>query len=475
MEAALSLRISRRSVTASRARALSSEARRSALAMPLRCCAGSTASEYMRASEVPKKNNNNTKPQNTTPTTSSTVSAVPLVSRLRKLRRDRRSLSKQRFSTSTKASRSSRVASRIMRLCYHARRADREAGQPRFTAWARGPRRLGSDANPGTLAAARGRIAMPDIRFDRYYRYEALTTRLHALAERHPALMRLTSIGKSFDGRDVWLATVTAFAHGDDRDKPAFWVDGNIHAPELAGSSACLYFIRQLLNGYGLDADTTRCLDSRVFNICPRANPAGAEYALADTPRLIRSGTRPYPYEEAPVQGLVREDIDGDGRLLSMRIRDPDGPWKVSSDDARLMVPREPAETGGEYYRLLPEGRIEHYDGALISVPPPVEGLDLNRNFPAQWREKAQQTGAGLYPASEPEVQNLVRYVAEHPNICGGGAFHCYSGVLLRPLSSQSDDDMPAEDLWVFHKIGALGSLFFGFFAVSVFLVFCFF
>src|SRR3569832_523377 len=469
MEAALSLRISRRSVTASRARALSSEARRSALAMPLRCCAGSTASEYMRASEVPVLNISIAQPRITPPSSSSTVSAVPLVSRLRKLRRDRRSLSKQRFSTSTKASRSSRVASRIMRLCYHARRADREAGQPRFTAWARGPRRLSSDANPGTLAVARGRIAMPDSRFDRYYRHEALTTLLHALAERHPALMRLASIGKSFEGRDVWLATVTAFAHGDDRDKPAFWVDGNIHAPELAGSSACLYFIHQLLNGYGLDADITRCLDSRVFYICPRVFPDGAEYALADTPRLIRSGTRPYPYEEAPVQSLVREAIDGDGRRLSMRIRDPDGPWKGASDDARLMVPREPAETGGEYYRLLPEGRIAHYDGALIGVPPPVEGLDLNRNFPAQWREEAQQTGAGLYPASEPEVQNLVRFVADHPNICGGVAFHCYSGVLLRPLSYQSDDDMPAEDLWGFHKIGAQGTSITGYPAASAY------
>lgn len=310
---------------------------------------------------------------------------------------------------------------------------------------------------------------MPDIRFDRYYRYEELTTLLHALAERHSALMRLASIGKSFEGRDVWLATVTAFAHGDDRDKPAFWVDGNIHAPELAGSSACLYFIHQLLNGYGLDADITRCLDSRVFYICPRVNPDGAEYALADTPRLIRSGTRPYPHEEAPVQGLVREDIDGDGRLLSMRIRDPDGPWKVAAEDVRLMVPREPAETGGEYYRLLPEGRIEHYDGALISVPPPVEGLDLNRNFPAQWREEAQQTGAGPYPASEPEVQNLVRFVADHPNICGGVAFHCYSGVLLRPMSYRSDDDMPAEDLWVFHKIGAQGTSITGYPAASAY------
>lgn len=310
---------------------------------------------------------------------------------------------------------------------------------------------------------------MPDIRFDRYYRYEPLTALLQALAARHPELMRLDSIGKSFEGRDIWLATLTAFDSGDARDRPAFWIDGNIHAPELAGSTACLYFIHRLLSGYGLDPDITRCLDTRAFYICPRVNPDGAEWALAEPPRVVRSGTRRYPYDEEPVRGLIREDIDGDGRVLSMRIRDPDGPWKVSAQDARLLVPREPTETGGEYYRLLPEGRIENYDGALIATPPPAQGLDLNRNFPAQWREEAQQNGAGPYPASEPEVQALVRFIADHPNICGGVAFHCYSGVLLRPMSYQSDDELPAEDLWVYRRIGDQGTRFTGYPAASAY------
>jgi len=310
---------------------------------------------------------------------------------------------------------------------------------------------------------------MPDVHFDEYHRYAALTARLQQFADRHPGLMRLASIGRSHEGRDIWLATITSFAHGDDRDKPAFWVDGNIHAPELAGSSACLYFIHHLLNGYGRDADVTRCLDTRVFYICPRVNPDGAEWTLAEPPRLIRSGTRAYPYDETAVRGLIREDIDGDGRVLTMRIRDPDGAWKISAQDPRLLVPRDPVETGGEYYRLLPEGRIENYDGALIPIPPAAQGLDFNRNFPAQWREEAQQTGAGPYPASEPEVQSVVRFIADHPNLCGGVAFHCYSGVLLRPLSYQSDDDMPPEDLWVFRTIGAEGTRLTGYPAASAY------
>lgn len=40
-----------------------------------------------------------------------------------------------------------------------------------------------------------------------------------------------------------------------------------------------------------------RCLDTRAFYICPRVNPDGAELALADKPRIIRSSTQPYPYD----------------------------------------------------------------------------------------------------------------------------------------------------------------------------------
>ena len=312
-------------------------------------------------------------------------------------------------------------------------------------------------------------IGMPDIRFDTYYRYGELTARLTELAAAHPQLMRVDSIGRSFEGRDIWLATLTNTATGPDSEKPALWVDGNIHATEVAGSMACLYFVRHLVTRYASDPEVKRCLDTRVVYVCPRLNPDGAEWALADTPQLIRSSTRPYPYDEEPVGGLKREDVDGDGRVLTMRIRDPDGPWKVSERDIRLLVRREPTETGGDYYRLLPEGRLEHYDGSLIRLQPRREQLDLNRNFPAGWRQEHEQYGAGPFPASEPEVRAAVEFIASHPNITAAVAFHTYSGVLLRPYSHHADDTLPIEDLWTYQKIGARGTELTGYPNISVF------
>ncbi|MCU0734428.1 MAG: hypothetical protein MUF20_02745, partial [Methylotetracoccus sp.] len=166
-------------------------------------------------------------------------------------------------------------------------------------------------------------------RFDVYYRYEQLQQTLHWLAAAFPALVRVRSIGKSHEGRDIWLAIVTRFETGEDTEKPALYIDGNIHATEVASSMACLYFLHHLVSEYGSDPDVTHCLNSRAFYVCPRLNPDGAEWALAEVPRFIRSSTRPYPYQEQPVAGLRREDIDGDGRVLTMRIPDPTGPWKI--------------------------------------------------------------------------------------------------------------------------------------------------
>ncbi|MDB9314064.1 M14 family metallopeptidase [Spirulina sp. CS-785/01] len=306
-------------------------------------------------------------------------------------------------------------------------------------------------------------------RFDRYYRYEELTALLHQYAAEYPHLLTLDSLGNSYEGRHLWLLTITVKATGEAKDKPALWVDGNIHATEIAPSSACLYFLHTLVTEYGQDPDITRCLETRAFYLCPRVNPDGAEWALADSPKFIRSGTRPYPNRETPPQGLTPEDIDGDGRILTMRIPDANGAWKPYPDDPRLMIPRDPTETGGTYYRLFPEGYIANYDGVLINLATPQEGLDFNRNFPFLWRPEGEQTGAGDYPTSEPEVRALTAFVTTHPNITGIITFHTMGGLLLRPYSHQRDEEMPPQDLQVYQKIGDKGQSLTDYQAMSIY------
>jgi murein tripeptide amidase MpaA len=306
--------------------------------------------------------------------------------------------------------------------------------------------------------------------FDRFYRYDELSALLQGWAQSRPELLRLESIGKSYEGRDIWLATVTNLDTGPPEEKPALWLDANIHASEVTGCTAALHLLHHLLCGHGRDDRVKRVLDTRTFYVVPRLNPDGAELALSDRPRFVRSSVRPYPFQQRR-KGLHEEDVDGDGRILMMRVKDSNGAWKPHPDDPRLMVRREPDEQPSEdgFYRVFPEGVLEGYDGVSVRPAEPLEGLDFNRNFPMEWSPENEQSGAGPYPTSEPEVRAMVDAVVARPNITALITYHTFSGVHLRPYSSHPDERFPTEDLLTYKLIGVRATEITGYPTASVF------
>src|SRR6185369_6295503 len=111
-----------------------------------------------------------------------------------------------------------------------------------------------------TPSSAMNAATLPKPDFSRFPRHDELTTLLQAYAAARPDLVELRSIGRSHEGRDIWLVVLTRKATGVDTDKPAFWIDGNIHAAELTASTACLYWLHQLLSSHGNDAKVTELL-----------------------------------------------------------------------------------------------------------------------------------------------------------------------------------------------------------------------
>jgi Zinc carboxypeptidase len=308
---------------------------------------------------------------------------------------------------------------------------------------------------------------VPRVRFDRFYTYAELEEALAAWVDEFPSLCQVESIGKSFEDREIPLVTVTNLDSGPPEDKPAVFVHAQIHAMEFTGTTAALHLLERLLHAYGEDGRVTHALDTRTFYVVPRANPDGAEAGLADG-RFRRSSVRAYPRDE-PEDGLQREDVDGDGRVLMMRMRDRNGPWKGHPDDPRLLVPRRPDDLEGEFYRVLPEGTIHNWDGATIPIAPPLEGLDLNRQWPADWAPEGEQLGAGPYPGSEPEARALIQAIVDRPNITNYIGYHTFSGVHLRPYSGRPDDDFPTTDLRAYELMGEEATRLTGYPAISIF------
>ena len=289
--------------------------------------------------------------------------------------------------------------------------------------------------------------ALPVPRFDTFYRHDELTRLLLDYADARPDLVRIESIGKSHEGRDIWVAAITNAATGA-RHRQAGVLGRRQHPRRRARPPAP----RAVLPAPARQPATaatpqiTQLLDTRAVYLCPRLNPDGAELALADRPRHIRSSTRPLS-----VRRRAGRRPDGRGhRRRRPRAVHAHAPTRTARgrstpQDPRLMVR---ARARRVRRRVLPPDARRHadqnYDGLTIKVNPDLEGLDLNRNFPAAWRQEFEQVGAGAYPTSEPEVRAMVDFIVTHPNIGAAISYHTHSGVILRPMGTQSDDDMIA-------------------------------
>lgn len=308
-------------------------------------------------------------------------------------------------------------------------------------------------------------------------RYEQLTRLLQAYAVAFPDLCAVAEIGRSPGGRSIWAATLTQRATGPAADKPGYFVEANIHAGEVTGSAVALHLVHWLLTSYGRAAAATGLLDRHALYVVPRVSVDGAEFHLT-TPYWVRSAARLYPWAEEP-PGWAEEDVDGDGRILLMRVPDPElGEWRISDRDPRLMVRRHPGDGAGMYYRLLTEGLLlERGAGGLVAaaaMPPgpgagpaamphlrraPARwGLDFNRNWPAHWHPEGRQPGAGPYPLSEPETRAVAEFVLARPNIGAYIALHTHGGVLLRPPATGDDERLNAADRALYQLVGAMGT-----------------
>jgi murein tripeptide amidase MpaA len=292
---------------------------------------------------------------------------------------------------------------------------------------------------------------------DRYYRYAELTELLHRWAAEHPHLLTIESIGTTGEGRDIWALTLTDRSTGEPGDKPAYFVDANIHADEVTGVATVLWLLDHVLTRVGTDAALDRLLAATTLYLIPALNVDGMDVSLAGGHPFVRSSLRPFP---TPVQrdGLVERDIDGDGTILTMRVRDPAGPWKVSALDPRVMTRRGADEAEGAFYFVLPEGDIQGWDGANVPIAPALYGIDANRNFPADWAPHWVQQGAGDYPLSEPEPRALADFLLAHPTIHGAQHFHTWSGCILRPPTAHPTADLPDLDRAILTDLGAIGT-----------------
>ncbi len=318
-----------------------------------------------------------------------------------------------------------------------------------------------------TQAAAQGKRpvykpvgAPPDAKvpaqWNRYYDYAQTTSLLKKLVEAHPNWCKLQSLGKSYGGRELWVLTVTNLRKGEADKKPGFWIDGSIHANEIQATEVVLYTGWYLLEMHDRVPALQQLLYERTFYLMPIMSPDSrdAHFYQPNTTSSPRTGQRPFDDDR---DGLTDEDgpddLDGDGHITQMRIRDPNGRYKPHQQYPQLLV-RVPDDQQGEYTLLGLEGIDNDQDGKINEDGD--GSYDPNRDWPWNWQPGYVQRGAGRYPLSVKANRLVAGFIMAHPNIAGAQSYHNTGGMILRGPGAKSDQYNSA-DLRVYEKIGRQG------------------
>lgn len=293
--------------------------------------------------------------------------------------------------------------------------------------------------------------------WNRYHTHAEITAFVQQLAAAHPDHCKLQSLGKSYGDRDMWLLTISNFKHGQLADKPTFWIDGGIHANEIQSVEVVLYTAWYLLEAYGRNPLVTRLLDERAFFLLPMLSPDSRDAHLQrpNTTHSPRSGQRPVDDDR---DGLVDEDgaddLDGDGSITMMRIRDPNGRLIPHPKFPNLLIDAPPDEPG-QYVALGQEGIDNDGDGR---VNEDSDGYyDPNRDWPWNWQPSYVQPGASKYPLAILENRMVADFIMAHPQIAGAQSYHNAGGMILRGPGAK-DDRYDRADIAVLDIIGKRGA-----------------
>jgi len=289
-----------------------------------------------------------------------------------------------------------------------------------------------------------------DMKFDCYHDFKEMSQFLKDAQKQYPQFAKLESIGKSYQGRDLWLLTVTDFKTGEPEDKPAIWIDGGVDSDEVIATEAALGLIHRLLTSS--DPDIVNLRKTRTFYIVPNLIPDGSELQHHTALRPRDSTLKPWDddndgkFDEDPP-----EDLDGDNMALQMRVEDPSGDWVKDEKDSRLLRQRKPDDPG-PYYERYSEGIDNDGDGDYNEDWP--GGIDPNRNYPGNWSIK--QRGSGAFPGSENELRSALDFIYDHPNIAASQSLHSSGGVILRP-PSVPEMKLPNADLRLYIALSERG------------------
>ena len=110
-----------------------------------------------------------------------------------------------------------------------------------------------------------------------YHTYDEMTVLLQNLAENHSDIMSLTSIGKTYEGRELWMVKLSDNVNQEE-DEPGVLLMGAHHGNEKPSYEVLIYFIEFMIENYENNTNDVReVINNTQIFILPMVNPDGVE------------------------------------------------------------------------------------------------------------------------------------------------------------------------------------------------------
>jgi len=293
--------------------------------------------------------------------------------------------------------------------------------------------------------------------FNRWHDCAEIKSDLLRMEKAWPKFLKYSSVGKSYDGKDMMLMTINNPDTGPEMSKAAMYIEANVHGNEIQGGEICLYTVWYLMENYGRIDKITKLVNERVFYIFPTVNPDGRDYFMKGPSGVsARGGHMPVDEDN---DGLVDSDdiidLNNNGVVDQMRRYVPgQGNYRKSSIDPRMMEPVPAGETG-DYILLGREGMDNDGDGFVTGSM--GGGYDPNRNWASDWQPNYIQGGSMHYPFELPEAKAINDFLIAHPNIAGVQSYHNNGGMILRGPGAEWMGEYPRADAMVYDELGQNG------------------
>jgi hypothetical protein len=253
-------------------------------------------------------------------------------------------------------------------------------------------------------------VSLPVYAQNQYSNFKAMSQKIDSLRKEYSSICSVKSLVKTATGKDIWVLTIGI---GDKDSKPAIAVFGGVEGSHLLGKELALGFAVSLVQEYS-SPTIKELLDKVTFYVFPDVSPDATEQFFSDLKyeRTINARStdddRDFVFDEDPY-----EDLNNDGLISLIRIKDPSGNYVESDEDKRIMVEADLSKGQSGSYLVYSEGVDNDKDGSFNEDGP--GGVNFNRNFTFKYEEFG--LNAGQYPVSEPETKAVADFLFDHFNI----------------------------------------------------------